>query len=265
MTAIAGDGVACAARRAGGRGEAIVFVHGVGSNAQVWDGQLADFGNDYQCLAVDVRGNGVAPVPHDLGAITRAGFVRDVLAIADAAGVQRFHYVGCSMGGVIGFELWRTAPQRVQSLTLVDTFAAYPDGHAHAARIEAALAGVDSLKAFAEQRAQALLPPNPDPARLAQTIDHMTRKSVAAYRAATQATWTGDYRSLLATIDVPALVVWGEFDNVITPRALSDELVRGIPGAKFALIAGAGHVASADQPAAFNAAVRNFYNGAHHD
>ena len=77
------------------------------------------------------------------------------------------------------------------------------------------------------------------------------------YLAATQATWTGDYRDMLPSIDVPVLVACGERD-VVAPRSLSQEIAEGIPGAHLEIVADAGHVANADRPESFNALVRSF-------
>jgi 3-oxoadipate enol-lactonase len=85
----------------------------------------------------------------------------------------------------------------------------------------------------------------------------MSSKSVVSYLAATEATWTGDYRAMLATIDVPVLVCAGEND-VIAPPALSREIAGGIAGAELELIPRAGHIAKADNPAAFDELLEGF-------
>ena len=103
------------ARAAGSHGPAIVFVHGVGSTAAIWDYQLEAFASAYRCFAIELRGNGVPKPEAPPETIAREGFLEDVLAVADAAGADRFHFVGCSLGGAIGFELWLRAPGRVWS------------------------------------------------------------------------------------------------------------------------------------------------------
>ena len=247
------DGTTAGARVAGDRGPALIFVHGVGSTAAIWDAQLAEFAGEYRCCAIELRGNGALPDP-DPSLVTRAGFANDVLAIADARGADRFTLVGCSLGGVVAFELWKRVPERFERMVIVGSFARYPDGQAYADAVKAAAQDAGDMHAFAASRAAKLgLPPE----RLRETIEQMARKSVACYVASTQATWTGDYRDVLATIHVPALVLCGEHDAV-APAALSEEIVRGIPGATFAVVAGAGHVANADAPATFNALLREF-------
>jgi len=247
------DGATVGARVAGGRGPALIFVHGVGSTAAIWDAQLDAFAGEYRCSAIELRGNGALPDP-DPSLITREGFANDVLAIADARGADRFTLVGCSLGGVVAFELWRRVPERFERMVIVGSFARYPDGQAYADGLKAAARDAGDMRAFAESRAAKLgLPPG----RQRETVEQYACKSVDCYVASTQATWTGDYRDVLPTIGVPALVLCGERD-AIAPAPLSEEIARGIPGATFAVVAGAGHVANADTPATFNDLLSDF-------
>jgi pimeloyl-ACP methyl ester carboxylesterase len=246
------DGALTGARYSG-TGPALIFVHGVGSTAAIWDVQLQAFSDGFTCAAVELRGNGTFPDP-DPALISRAGYAADVLAVAGALEIDRFTLVGCSLGGVVAFELYGRVPDRFDALVTVGSFARYPDGQAAADAINATLSQLGDMRAFAEARAAKLALP---PARTRETIEQMACKSVASYRAATIATWTGDYRSALGTIGVPALVLCGEND-MVAPRALSEEIAAGIPGARFAIVPDAGHVANADAPAAFNALLRGF-------
>jgi 3-oxoadipate enol-lactonase len=247
-------GARLAGTAAASHGGALVFVHGVGSTAAIWDAQLESFGTDFLCAAVELRGNGAQKPDPDPAAITRAAFAEDVLTIAGALHADRFTLVGCSLGGVVAFELWRRAPHRIGRLVLLGTFARYPDGERQAEAISAEVRAAGDMRAFGERRAAKL---GLLPARLHETIEQMACKSVECYLASTQATWTGDYRNVLASIDVPVLVAHGEHD-VVAPRALSEEIASAIPGAKLAMVPAAGHVANADNPAAFNELLREF-------
>lgn len=248
------DGVTVGARCAGDQGPAVVFVHGVGSTAAIWDYQLRAFGDSCRCAAIELRGNGVLKPEPDPHSITREAFASDVLAIADAEGMERFTLVGCSLGGVVGFELWKLARARIESMVIVGSFATYPDGQAYADDIKAAVESAGDMMGFAMQRAARLALP---PARMQETIEQMARKSVPSYLASTQATWTGDYADVLPTIDVPTLVACGEFDG-IAPLALSQAIANAIPGAALSIIEDAGHVANADEPERFNTLLRDF-------
>ena len=248
------DGAETGARVAGKTGPALIFVHGVGSSAAIWDTQLSAFGDTNRCYAIELRGNGVPKPEPDPSLITRDGFARDVLAVADAAGIDTFTIVGCSLGGVVAFELWKSVPQRINAMVLVGTFAQYPDGQVYADGIKAAVRTAGDMDHFAQQRAAKLgLPPE----RLRETVEQMARKTVPSYIASTQATWTGDYRAVLPAIDVPSLVACGEHD-LVAPLALSQTIANAIPDARLTVIEGAGHVSNADQPERFNALLRAF-------
>ncbi|HEY6325011.1 MAG TPA: alpha/beta fold hydrolase [Candidatus Cybelea sp.] len=232
----------------------LVFVHGVGSTAAIWDYQLAEFGSGRLCAAIELRGNGAQKPDPDPSSISRAGYAEDVLAIADALGVERFTLVGCSLGGVVAFELWRRAPRRVDAMLILGSFARYPDGARYAEQIRAQAREINGMRAFGELRAAKLgLPPE----RLRETVEQYACKSVNCFLAATDATWTGDYLDVLPTIDVPTLVAHGEHDAV-APRALAEEIANGIRGSRLVEIADAGHVANADNPAEFNRLLREF-------
>lgn len=245
------DGALCGARCAGTSGDAIMLVHGVGSTAAIWDYQLSQLSKRYQCYAIELRGNGrggVEPLP---SAITREGYADDVIAVADAAGVRRFHFIGCSLGGVVGFELWKRSPKRVRSFIFIGAFAAYPGGEKTAEAIAAEVLATGDMAAFARARAQRLFSAQESTRRYQETIEQMACKNVQSYLAATRATWTGDYRGLLHTVSVPSLVMCGEHDQ-IAPLPLSREIAAGIPHAQLTVVAGANHVANADRPTEVN-------------
>jgi pimeloyl-ACP methyl ester carboxylesterase len=247
------DGSVTGARISGSRGPALIFVHGVGSTGAIWDYQLDAFSDNYRCASIELRGNGALsdPLPE---LITRQGFADDVLAVADACGFETFDLVGCSLGGVVAFELWQRVPERFRSMVIVGSFAKYPDGQTYADTIKDAVRAAGDMHAFAQARAAQLgLPPQ----RLRETVEQMGSKSVPSYLASTQATWTGDYRAVLPSIVVPALVARGERDG-IAPQPLSDEIAAGIPGARRDVVPNAGHVANADNPDAFNEMLAEF-------
>jgi pimeloyl-ACP methyl ester carboxylesterase len=250
---IAGARLAQPNRAVAPRGS-LIFVHGVGSTAAIWDAQLEAFGDEWRCAAIELRGNGAQKPDPDPSTITREGFAEDVLTVAGALGAERFTLIGCSLGGVVAFELMRSVPRRLERLVLLGTFARYPNAQAYADAVVHDVREAGTMRAFGERRAALLGLP---PARLRETIEQMACKSVECYIASTQATWTGDYRDVLPSIEIPALVAYGEHDR-IAPRALSEEIAAGIADAKLAMVPGAGHVANADAPQAFNELIREF-------
>lgn len=100
--------------------ETIVFHHGLGAVMQIWAQWLPQLVDRYRILRFDMRGHGTSrdaldpqPTLDTLG--------EDVLAVADAAGVDRFHFVGESGGGTIGLRLARVHPERVSTVTVCNS------------------------------------------------------------------------------------------------------------------------------------------------
>lgn len=238
----------------GDTGSPVVFLHGVGSDRAVWRAQLADLGQDHRAIALDFRGHGDSEIPRCV--IDRRAFAADLVGLLDALGLPEAHLVGLSMGGVVALEAYARYPERVLSLTLADTFARYPGWEEGMARRERDLREL-SMREIAETRIPACLRPNPDPETLRAAIGQMAAKEKRVYAESSAATWSPDYRSLLPAIRVPTLILWGECDT-LTVRPLSEELHRGIPGSRLVEIPSAGHISNLDNPAAFNAALREF-------
>lgn len=232
----------------------LLFVHGVGSTATIWDAALDAFGDEHLCAAIELRGNGVQKPDPDPSLISRAGFAQDVLSVADTLGIERFALVGCSLGGVVAFELWSRAAHRIAAMVLLGTFARYPDGERYAQAIITEARETGDMRVFAERRAAKLgLPPG----RMVETVEQYACKSIESFVASTRATWTGNYLDLLPTIACPVLVEYGEHD-AIAPRELAEEIATALPNARLEMIEGAGHVANADRPGAFNPVLRDF-------
>lgn len=96
--------------------ETILFHHGIGGSAGMWSGWLPDLIDRYRVVRWDMRGSGrsvLSGFPWSLDLL-----VSDVLAVADAAGCQRFHLVGESIGGTIALAATAAAPERVCTLTV---------------------------------------------------------------------------------------------------------------------------------------------------
>lgn len=264
------DGLRIAYTEAG-TGSACVFLHGVGSTKDVWRAQLEHFSQNAQamrCIAAEYRGYGESDVPPppslvagagDRLAISRAAFARDVLAVLDHCGVGAAHFCGCSLGGVVSLECYARAPERVRSLALVDTFAFYPGG-AESMRERIEILERMGMSEFARSRASKVLGPDATSERVEMVRAEMGSIPLEVYKAATRATWTGDYRALLPRISAPVLVVWGEHDTEIAPRALSEEIAALSPSVSaLAVIPDAGHVPNVDNPRAFNEALERFW------
>jgi 3-oxoadipate enol-lactonase len=239
--------------RGGGDAVPIVFLHGVGSDKTVWRPQLEYFGKSRRAIAFDYPGYGEsAPV----AAATRDDFAAAVLAAMHALDVERAHICGLSLGGVVAIAMHAAAPDRCASLVIADSFAGHPDGAAIYQRSVDASRTM-TMRALAEARVDMLLGSVATRDLRREVIDTMAAIDPDAYRIGAEAVWLADQRDRAAGIAVPTLILCGTEDR-ITPPGLSEELAEFIPGARLEPIPAAGHLANAEQPAEFNAAIDAF-------
>ena len=237
----------------GGEATPILFLHGVGSDKSVWRPQLDHFGATRRALACDYPGYGESEFQADAD---RDGFAVAILAALDALEIERAHICGLSLGGVIAIAMHAAAPKRCASLILADSFAVHPDGMGIYQRSLDASRSI-GMRALAEARVDMLLGSAAAPALRAEVIETMAAIEPEAYALGAKAVWLADQRDRAGTIEAPTLVLCGDEDR-ITPPALSEELASLVPGARLEIIATAGHLTNAEQPAAFNAAIDRF-------
>lgn len=237
----------------GGDRTPIIFLHGVGSDKSVWRPQLEHFGKTRRAVAFDYPGYGESlPVEE----ATRDDFAASILAAMDALEIDQAHVCGLSLGGVIAIALNAAAPGRCRSLILADSFAIHPDGQAIHDRSVAASQSM-TMRELAEARTGMLLGSAASAELRSEVIEVMAAIDPAAYRLGAAAVWLAEQRDRAAAIDCPTLILVGEEDT-ITPLALSKELHRLIAGSQMEVIQGAGHLANAEQPRAFNAVIESF-------
>ena len=98
--------------------EAILFHHGIGASAGIWAGWFPALADAHRLLSFDMRGYGRSHVPAADFAWSLDQMVDDLFAVADAAGVQRFHLVGESIGGTVALAAALARPQRIATLTV---------------------------------------------------------------------------------------------------------------------------------------------------
>lgn len=237
-----------------GRGTAtpIVFLHGVGSDKSVWHPQLDYFGSRRRAIAFDYPGYGESE-PAEAGT-TRDDYASAILSAMHALGMERAHICGLSLGGVIAIAMHQAAKTCCASLILADTFAVHPDGEAI---FERSNASSNNLMAMAEARVDVLIAQPADPKVRSEIVETMARIDPFAYRTGARAVWLADQRERAKGIEIPTLVLVGE-EDVVTPPALSSELVRLIKDARMQIIKGAGHLTNLEKADEFNLIVGRF-------
>ena len=228
----------------------IVFLHGVGSDKSVWAPQLAHFGKTRRAYAFDYPGYGESEL---VEGATRDDYAASIFAALDALQIARAHVCGLSLGGVIALAMHAAAPHRCASLIIADSFAVHPDGQGIHDRSIAASKSV-TMRELAEARTPVLLGSAATDDLKCEVIDTMAAIDPAAFRLGAAAVWLADQRDRATAVEVPTLILCGD-EDVVTPPALSEELGRLIQGSRVEIIPASGHLANAEQPGRFNAAV----------
>lgn len=248
-----------------GDGHAVLFLHGMGCDATDWQPQMDAFRGRFRCIAVDHRGHGRST--RDVGAgLSLPGLADDAAAVLDALGVHTAHVVGLSMGGMVAQQLALAHPDRVCTLSLLDTFSdpgPMGDGlGAMADSVEAA--GIDALAGAFEQLVFAAKTRSDRPELLAR-FDRQFRANDAAALASDLRAIAGiDTHARLGSIRVPTLVVVGEEDQ-LTPPDRGEILAKEISEARFEVIPDAGHFTNLEEPDAVNALLaRQFAHDCQH-
>jgi 3-oxoadipate enol-lactonase len=243
-----------------GEGPAVLFVHGYPLDRTIWREQVEAL-EGYRRIAPDLRGMGQSDAP-DLG-YGMAIYAADLAALLDTLGIDEVILCGLSMGGYIAFEFLRNWRSRVRGLILMDTRAEADTPEGRRARDGAAATAREGGAAVV---AEALLPKMLAPVTITERPEVVERvrglmsgTPVAGMVGALAAMRDrAGSESLLPTLtDIPTLVLVGDADS-LTPPDQARALTQAIPGARLAIIPGAGHLPPVEQPAATNRSLKEF-------
>ena len=243
-----------------GAGMPVLFLHGIGGAARMWTPQLDAFAAaGHRALAWDMPGHGgSAPLPlvtMDALAAALAGFMAEL-------GLDRPVLVGHSMGGMIVQRLLAASPHAARAVVLAQTSAAFgsKDPAWEEEFIRSRLGPLDaghSMADLAEGMVADLLGSAPDPNGAALARECFAHVPDSTYRDTVLALRGFDGRDALGHIAVPTLLLAGSEDRAAPPAGM-ERMAGRIPGARYAVLDGVGHLANLERPAAFNAAVVEF-------
>ncbi|GIF74375.1 3-oxoadipate enol-lactonase [Asanoa siamensis] len=221
----------------------LVLGSSLGTTRAMWAPQMAALRAGFRIVAFDHRGHGGSPVPPGPYSIEDLG--RDVLALLDHLGLERVHYAGLSLGGMVGMWLAAHAPARIDRLALLCTAAHLPPAsgwHQRAATVRAEGMGVLADASLARWFTPAF-PPD-EAAAFAKTLVAL---DPGGYASCCEAIAGMDLRPVLDRITAPTLVVAGDADPA-TPPAQAQAIVDGIgPGATLVVLPDAAHLASVER------------------
>jgi 3-oxoadipate enol-lactonase len=234
----------------------VMLSNSLMSSHVMWDPQAPALTERFRVLRYDTRGHGqseVTPGPYSIELLAD-----DAAALIEATGLGAVHFVGLSMGGMIGQQLAVRHPRKVLSLSLCDTASEMPPRSTWEARIETArtqgiAALVDStiqrwfVKSFIEREPQAI-------AWVRRMILETTPEG---YIACASAVRDMSQTHILRQIRVPTQVIVGRDDPACT-LAASEVLHREIEGSTLHVIDDAAHLANIEKPQQFTRLLVDF-------
>jgi 3-oxoadipate enol-lactonase len=233
----------------------LVFSNSLGTDFSMWNPQLPALQKAFRILRYDTRGHGQTAVTP--GPYTIAQLARDVLRLLDALRLERAHFCGLSMGGMIGMWLGANAPERISRLVLCSTAAKIGTAEVWNARIEAIRK--DGMKAVAGAVIERWLTPEfraGNRGSAAGALRMLENSPPEGYMACCAAIRDADLRESISAIRAPTLVIMGAKDPA-TPPADGHFLAEHIPGARYVEV-DSSHIANLEAAGPFTAALSSF-------
>jgi 3-oxoadipate enol-lactonase len=234
---------------------ALIVTHSLGSDHRMWHAQVEALKSQYFVVAIDNIGHGESDVPD--GDCTVSDLAAAVLAVAEAAELERFHYCGLSVGGLTGQWLGAHRPEMLLSLTLSNTAAKIGsaelwDERIRIARTEGMGALVDGVIArwfspgFAEEH----------PAQFNQARETLLATDPNGYAGVSAALRDTDLRESAGSISVPTMVIGG-LGDLATPIEQARWLHEQITGSRLVEL-DAAHLSNLDRELEFTTALDGF-------
>lgn len=244
-----------------GEGPPLLLLCGYMSSRTMWARQVAAFAPRFRVITMDNRDAGESQPetePYTIGDLAT-----DAVALLDALAIDRAHVLGHSMGGFTALHLAVDHLERVDRLVLVSTNAAAGPALGFPVVLptpdEWIADPVERVRLrYTQMAAPGAFEAHPERleevARAASgnrlTFDGIVRQSSALQT-------THDVRERLAGIVAPTLVIHGDVDRTVSKR-FGRALAEGIPGARFELMPGVGHLPQLERPEAFEQLVLDF-------
>ena len=241
-----------------GEGPVVTMSHALGCNLSMWDEQALALSGRYRVLRYDTRGHGGSSVP--LGPYSLEQMADDLHGLLTELDIAETHFVGISMGGMIGQLFALKYPRMVRSLILCSTTSRYPAAMRSA--------WVERIRTVEAKGIEPMVEPAlarwftaPFRERGQDVMDRVrvTLRSTPpqGYIGCCYAIPTIDVTDRLGEVRCPALVIAGESDPG-TPVAMAQEIHAAIPSSEFAILRSASHLCNLEQPKEFNRVLLSF-------
>ena len=239
-------------------GPVVMLSHSLASSLVMWNPQLDSLESKFKVLRFDTRGHGDSDAPE--GKYTLELLAADAVALMDALAIDAVHFVGLSMGGMIGQNLALDHGNRLKSLTLCDTAAIMPDEAQPIWQQRIAAAREKGLQDQVAETLERWFTPeylSQNSPRVELIRRQILATPVAGYIGCSEAIRDLDNLKRLSEINLPTLIMVGEEDPG-TPVAASEAMQERINGSELVVLPAARHLSNIEQSGAFNEALMGF-------
>jgi 3-oxoadipate enol-lactonase len=255
--------IASACELSGVEGAPVVMMsHSLGSSMAMWNPQLPALEPRFRVLRYDTRGHGASearPAPYTLQELAE-----DAVALLDALEIETVHFVGLSMGGMIGQAMALAHPARLQSLSLCSTSAFIPEVAQPAIQERIDTAQSEGLAALVDGTlarwfTAAFLKRNPPEAALIRR--QFLATSLEGYIGCSEAIRRLNFLGQLSRVTLPTLIIVGEEDPG-TPLSASQAIHEAVGGSQLVVIPKMLHLNNIEAPERFNQSLLEFLGAA---
>ena len=244
-----------------GREEApwITFSHALGNNLTLWDEQVDILKDRFRILRYDHRGHGGSDAPP--GPYSFEDLMKDAVALLEYFEIDRTHWVGLSIGGMLGYGMAQNHGDRLLSLTAFDSrpdappdYAAYFQYRIDTVRETGGMEGVvePTITRWFTPETVAANPPVLDKVRAM-----LRATNPVGHEGCCEALKRLAFGSRLHDIEVPTMIIGGALDKGAPPEILA-EAADAIPNCRHVVIDEAGHISNLENPEAANTALAAF-------
>lgn len=237
-------------------GPVLVLSHSLGSSGMLWERQLSELGDRFHLLRYDHRGHGRSDCPD--GEWTMEDFGRDLQRLLDQLGLERVHFCGVSLGGMVGLWLAQEEPGRLDRLVVANTSAFMENPSLLRERIRhVSESGMESIVEDVLDRWFTSGFHRSDSDAVAAFRRQLRETSVDSYRKTSEAICDLDIREGLSRISTPTLVITGVEDRA-TPPSWGEAIADSVPGAEVCSLPAA-HLSNVEAAEEFNEALLQFF------
>ena len=236
--------------------ETVWLQHGVGRSTKYWYHWVPALARDYQVLRRDMRGHGQSADPGPDHTWTLDELVTDMHDFMDAAGLKQVHYLGESIGGILGVLFASRWPERLKSLTICNSPTTIRAAGATALNVNKTLEEGGSV-AWGRLMIERKIISGKNPAHIEWVLNEWAKTPTHVLQGITRTLDGADTASLLPQIKVPTLIL-APANSPITPLADQFSMRTGIPNSRITVVEGPGHEIYVDEPEECLSAYQNF-------